>query len=254
MEEQVFTTEERDRVCSHLLGKAGSDRRIVAAALVGGSSGDLPDRWSDLDLTFGVASGITVDEVLKAWTVDLERELGSVQLFDVPYLTTRYRVFLFPGNLQVDLSFTPSSDFGALGPRFRLLFGVAVPRDHFPRPTARDLFGVGIHHAVRGRYSIERGRPWQAEHWIAGVREQALTLACLTRGLDWANARGVDRLPADVLARATDGLVRSLDRTELLRALRASTEILLREGKGADDLAEKVEPRIRSLLSQEKLS
>jgi hypothetical protein len=253
MEEQVFTIEERDRICSHLVDKAGSDRRIVAAALVGGSSGDRPDRWSDLDLTFGVAAGITVEEVLKDWTVDLERDLGSVHLFDVPYLTTRYRVFLFPGNLQVDLSFTPGSDFGALGPRFRLLFGVAVPRDHFPRPIARDLFGVGIHHAVRARYSIERGRPWQAEHWIAGVREQALTLACLTRGLDWANGRGVDRLPADVLALATDGLVRSLDRAELLRALRSSTELLLREGKGVDELSGRIEPRIRSLLSEEEL-
>ncbi|MGC2034916.1 MAG: nucleotidyltransferase domain-containing protein [Thermoplasmata archaeon] len=201
-----------------------------------------------------MAEGTTLEEVLKDWTTDLDRELGAVHLFDVAYLTTLYRMFLLPGNLQVDLSFTPSSDFGALGPRFRLLFGVARQREHFPKPSARDLLGVGVHHAVRARYSIARDRPWQAEHWITGVREQALTLACLKRGLDWANGRGIDQLPADVLSQATDGRVRSLDRPELLRALKASTKILFREGAGIDELLGRVEPSVRSLGSEEELS
>ena len=113
---------------------------------------------------------------------------------------------------------------------------------------------MGVHHAVRARYSIARDRRWQAEHWITGVREQALTLACLKRGLDWANGRGIDQLPADVLSQATDGRVRSLDRPELLRALKASTKILFREGAGIDELLGRVEPSVRSLGSEEELS
>ena len=82
------------------------------------------------------------------------------------------------------LSFTPASEFGALGPKFKLLFGAAVQRPHPERPTAHHLFGLGVHHAVRARFCIERGRPWQAQYWIGGVRDQALLLACLRRGLE----------------------------------------------------------------------
>lgn len=46
----------------------------------------------------------------------------------------RARVFLLRGCLQVDLSFTPASEFWARGPNFRLLFGgtVEAPHDDLP--------------------------------------------------------------------------------------------------------------------------
>ena len=61
-----------------------------------------------------------------------EFEFDAVSLFDLPFLSTLYRVFLFPGSLQVDLSFTPGREFGALGPKFRLLFG-SLARTQHPR-------------------------------------------------------------------------------------------------------------------------
>jgi hypothetical protein len=35
---------------------------------------------------------------------------AAVHLFDLPFLSSLYRVFLLPGSLQVDLSFTPAAD------------------------------------------------------------------------------------------------------------------------------------------------
>jgi hypothetical protein len=118
----MFTPEERDRIRQELLRRAQDDERIVAGAEVGAGASNENDRWSDLDFTFGVAHAATIDDVLADWTDDLDRSLDAIHLFDLPFQTTIYRVFLFPGNLQVDLSFTPASDFGTLGPKFNLLF------------------------------------------------------------------------------------------------------------------------------------
>ena len=50
----VFTVDERNRIRDRILEVAHSDDRIVAGAVVGSLATDEGDRWSDLDLTFGV--------------------------------------------------------------------------------------------------------------------------------------------------------------------------------------------------------
>lgn len=246
---------ERERVRERLLGRAQADTRVVAGAVVGAEASGSADRWSDIDLTFGVIEGARVDEVLADWTKGLAAELDAVDLFDVHVGSTVYRVFLLPGNLQVDLSFTLEAEFGALGPHFRLLFGTAVQRPAeqaaaAPQPdSARHLFGLGVHHAVRARFCIERGRPWQAEHWISATRDQALALACRRQGLQSAYGRGFDRLPAEWLAKLEPALVGSLERSELLRALGAAVEALLQEAAETRTLADRLAPRLRDLTA-----
>ena len=206
----MFGVDDRERIRQRLTDKARSDPRVVAAAAVGSSAGG-GDRWSDLDLTFGVAAGESVEAVLADWTRTLVADFAAAVLFDLPVRSTTYRVFLLPGALQVDLSFTPAAEFGARGPRFRLLFGEAVAHPWASPPSAASLFGLGVHHAVRGHICIERGRLWQAEYWIHEARDEALTLACRRRGLDASHGRGFDGLPPEVrdgLAVATAALLR----------------------------------------------
>lgn len=162
-------------------------------------------------------------------------------------LRVRDRVFLLPGCLQFDLSFTPAAEFGPRGPKFRLLFGATPDRSDAQPPPARELFGYAVHHALRARFCVERGRYWQAEYWISGVRDYALSLACSRRGLPAQHARGFDDLPADVLEAFREALPRSLDRHELLRALGCAIAGLLREADEAQDLAVRVEPALRTL-------
>ena len=216
----------------------------MAAAEVGSRATGPGDRWSDIDLTFGVAAGTTVAEILAAWTPEIEREFDAVPLFDLPYLSTIYRVFLFPGLLQVDLSFTPAHEFGALGPKFKLLFGEAVTRSAVASPSATHRFGLAVHHALRARICIERERFWQAEYWISSLRDEALALACMKRGLIAAYARGDDELPEDVRGVFVGALVRSLDRAELTRALGVAIQGLLGE---SGDLAPRVEAQLKEL-------
>ena len=104
-----------------------------------------------------------------------------------------------------------------------------------------------MHHAVRARFCIERGRLWQAEYWISGVRDQALALACHRGGLAVAHGRGFDDLPQDVLAQFDDTLVRSLKAEELRRALSSAVSGLLRESAEAAELAARVEAQLSEL-------
>src|SRR5256885_8866251 len=165
----MFREEDRERIQKRVLEMAAEDARVVGGAVVGSLAVSDGDRWSDLDLTFAVADDAPVAEVLEDWTDKLADEVDAVRLFDLPSGTSIYRVFLLPGCLQFDLSFTPASSFGATGPKFKLLFGSAVTRPQAMPPAARDLFGYAVHHALRARICIERGRYWQAGGWVCAA-------------------------------------------------------------------------------------
>jgi len=142
---------------------------------------------------------------------------------------TLFRVFLLASTLQVDLAFWPAAEFGATAPTFLLLFGTTVDRPPSPAPAAAELIGMGWLYALHARSSIERGRVWQAEFMISGVRDHVLALACLRHGLPASEGRGMDSLPPDVTAVITGALVGSLEIAELRRALRVASEALLAE-------------------------
>jgi hypothetical protein len=243
----VFSIDDRERVRDRVLALADADERVVAGAVVGSLAEGPGDRWSDLDLTFAVADGTEVTDVLADWTRTLVDELGAIHLFDLPRGASIYRVLLLPGCLQVDLSFTPAAAFGAAGPRFRLLFGEAAERPHVQPPGPHELFGYAAHHALRARFCLERGRSWQAEYWVSGVRDYALSLACRVRGLPASEGRGFDELPADVHARFAGAIAWSLERDELLRALGSAIDGLLHE---AGELGAKAEPELRALTAR----
>jgi hypothetical protein len=245
----MFTVGDRDRVRDYVLELAASDPRVVSGAMVGSAALGREDRWSDLDLTFSVADEFSIFDVLEDWTRKIVAELAATHLFDLPREASIYRVLLLPGCLQFDLSFTPASKFGAMGPKFRLLFGNAVERPYIPPPSAHELFGYAVHHALRARFCIERGRVWQAEYWISSIRDYALSLACRRRGLPPVEGRGFDDLPSEVREFFKSTLVTSLDREELLRALNYSIEGLLREVEEVQEIADKIEPQLRELTA-----
>jgi hypothetical protein len=231
----VFTVEQRDALRDRVLRLGEEDRRVVAGAAVGSLALGGGDRFSDLDLTFGIADGVPLADVLDDWTRRLVDELEAVRLADLVRGPTTYRVFLLPDALQFDLSLTPAAQFRPAGPRFRLLFGETAaggPTAPAP-PAASDLFGWGVIYALHSRACIERGRVWQAEHYVGAVRDHALSLACLREGLPAVQARGYDDLPAETLARLQDTHVGELEPRALRAALAASAAALLHEGAEA---------------------
>ena len=243
----MFSVAYRQQVSRCVLEWAESDQRVVAGATVGSLAHGPGDRWSDLDLTFAIGDDAAIAQVLEDWTGKLMAEFGGVRLFDLPSGSSIYRVFLLPGCLQFDLSFTPESDFGAIGPGFKLLFGTAVEKPHTAPPAARDLFGYAVHHALRARLCIERNRYCQAEYWISAARDYGLSLACVRRGLPAHHGRGFDDLPSELRDFLNDALVTSLEQPALLRALSRTIELLIQESTDIQDMPATIRSELRHL-------
>jgi hypothetical protein len=243
----VFTVEQRDALLERVRRLGEEDERVVAGAVVGSLAVDGGgDRFSDLDLTFGVADHLQVADVLEDWTRTLIDHLDAVQLADLERGPTTYRVFLLPDALQLDLSMTPAARFRPAGPRFRLLFGeTAVDESEVPAPPvagalflptpsiAGDIFGWGVIYALHARACIERGRVWQAEHYVGAARDHALSLACLRQGLPPVQARAYDDLSTETLARFEHAHVGAVEPGALRAALAASVRALMHEGAEA---------------------
>ncbi len=114
------------------------------------------------------------------------------------------------------------------------------------------MFGYAVHHALRVRFCLERGRVWQAEYWLHSLRDEVLHLACLRRGLVASQGRAFDDLPAEVHAAFQDSFARSLEPDELRRVLAVAIAGLQREAAQveAESVAEttlRVAPRLHEL-------
>jgi predicted nucleotidyltransferase len=225
----MFTAEQRDHVRNYILEMAQTDPRVTGGALIGSTAAGTEDNWSDIDITFGIATGNAIESVIDDWTQILEREFGILDHFDLRSGSSIYRVFLLPDGLEIDISVTPEGDFAVYGPHFHTLFGNVQQLKATPPPEVRHIIGLSWHHVFHARSCIERNKPWQAEYWISEVRNHMIALACIRLGESSAHGRGVDKLPAAVTNPFADTLVRSLDEPELRRALAVATICLIAE-------------------------
>jgi hypothetical protein len=242
----MFSPEARFRIRSEILDYGSRDARISGAALTGSAAAGREDRWSDIDLAFGVHDGTEVSEVLRDWTTYMYDRQRALHHADVLAGAWIYRVFLLPNTLQVDLAFAPAQEFRALAPSFQILFGKAQEGQHSAPPRANDLVGLGWLHALHARSSIARGKSWQAEYMISGLRDHTLTLACLRLGLPTIHGRGIDQLPGEVTADLVASLISRLDQEHLLRAFEVVMKAFLAEIRHVEP---ELEARLREVLT-----
>jgi hypothetical protein len=246
----VFTPAYRDRLRDELITAARADKRITGAAVTGSSALGTEDAWSDVDLAFGINEPNAMVATLADWTELMYRDHEAVHHLDVVAGASIYRVFLLANTLQVDLAFSPASDYGALGPSFRLLFGNSVERPPAVAPALEYLIGYGWLYALHARSCIHREKPWQGEYMISGVRDHVLALACRRQGLPAAQGRGMDLLAPETRKPLEAALVRSLEPEELRRAFRVAIEGLLGEVKEVDAaLAKRIEGPLLDLTT-----
>jgi hypothetical protein len=242
----MFSMEERDRVREQLLSLAEADDSIVGAAFTGSQAVGDSDRWSDIDLVLAVRGELT--PVLDRWTRWLYGELGAQHHWDLPTGAGIIRVFLLPGWLEIDLTFAPQDEFGPRGPQWRTVFGQPRSGAPSPAPDPRYLTGLIWHHALHARVCIERGRWWQAEHWISASRDHVITLACIRLGYPAHYAKGAHLLPDDLMAPLETTLIRSVTEPELRRALAATINLAADELQRSDpQLAARLRPMLAEL-------
>src|SRR5438093_3280115 len=105
----MFTTDQRARVRERVLELARGDARIRGGAVTGSAAVEAEDRWSDIDLSFGVVDDVEPETVLDDWTGKLGGELGVLHHWDLRSGPTIYRVYLLPGGLELDIAVTPAA-------------------------------------------------------------------------------------------------------------------------------------------------
>lgn len=216
----IFTPQHREALRAGLLRRAEAEPTVVAAAVTGSGADGGEDRWSDIDLALAVRDGVELSGVLEQWTSLMYAEHGAAHHMDMLAGPWIYRVFLLANSLQVDLAFVPAAEFRALAPTFRLVFGEAQAARYVPQPAPADLLSYGWLYALHARSSIARGKWWQAEHMIRGVRDQAMALACLRHGVPAVHGKGFDQLPAELLERLQEAAGGRMDRAKITRAFR----------------------------------
>lgn len=247
----MFTPQERAELRASLLGYAAGDGRISGCAITGSAADSSEDRWSDIDLAFGIRDAAELPDVLADFTGRMYEHHRAVHHLDVIAGVWTYRVFLLSNTLQVDLAFVSQAEFRALAPTFRLVSGKANEPRHTAPPPPDVLIGLGWLHALHARSCIARGKLWQAEYMISGIRDNALALACVRHGLPAAHGRGMDLLPRDVTEPFAGSLVRELEIGELSRAFGVAVHGLVREiRKSEPDLAERLEGALVALTAE----
>ncbi|MCO5224443.1 MAG: nucleotidyltransferase domain-containing protein, partial [Thermomicrobiales bacterium] len=149
----MFTVEQRELIRDELIALARSDTSIVGAALVGSSATNLQDDFSDIDLALQLAPGADESLVVERWTHHISKTYGLAHHLDVLAGSTRYRVFLLPESLQIDISFWAYDAFAAKGDRFRLLFGAPAESSSAAPPSPDRLIGMAWLYALHVRSS-----------------------------------------------------------------------------------------------------
>ena len=246
----VFTSPQREQIRAQLIAAAQADTRIVGAAHFGSAALGSQDRWSDIDLGLCLADDAHSDQVLIDWTERLYRDHAAVTTYDVRRGDILYRVFLLDNTLQIDLSFWPTTQFRALGPKFRVIFGVAGEPIAAPDTDSKDLIGMAWLYALHVRSSIARSRLLQAEYMLSGIRDNVLALMCKRQGVTAVQGRGLDDLGEEQKVRARESLAHSLEPAELNRAFRVTMGDLLEELRYADsDLAAKLEGPLNTIVN-----
>ncbi len=243
----MYTVAERESLRDALVDAARADERVAGAALTGSAAVGAEDEWSDMDLALGLTPGADQDAVLADWTTALYAQYGAVHHTDVWSRGTVYRVFLLASTLQVDIAFAPAGEFGALGPTFRCSSERLLSNLRGALRSV-DFVGMGWLYALHARSSIARGKVWQAEYMISGVRDHVLMLACLRHGVPHSQGRGLHLLPeATTSTGGGDARTVAGDR-RARRAFRASVDVLLAEIAHVDaELAVRLDRPLREL-------
>jgi hypothetical protein len=245
----MFAIGQRDALQAWLLRCAQTDESIVGAAFTGSYATATADRWSDTDLVLAVRGDLT--DAVTRWTRRLYDEWNVQHHWDLVATPSLIRVFLLPQWLEIDLTFAPEQHFGSRGPQWQLIFGNARQLEDFPAPDPIALVGHVWHHALHAWVCLQRRRYWQAEHWITGLRDCTITLACLRLGHPSAYAKGAHLLPDELTSTLEATLVRAITEPELYRAFNAAITMVTAELTRCDpELATRLGPMLSHLVEQ----
>jgi hypothetical protein len=240
----LFNSEYRKNTLSLVYEALKKDGRIIGALLVGSGAVGFRDEYSDLDLAVVVEED-TVDVVYQEWEAKIIQLAPVIGHFKEPSI--HLLGFLLDGFLEFDISFQSASGLYAHTPHWRILFdkqgniaSLMKPRE----PESRELKADHEKRTSESWYwvihcisSIERRQPLRSTFFIDTLRNEAIYMAGLNRGLRTGTESFLD--DADQLPEAIKEVIKtaypvSLLPRDLLTALKAAVKVYFSESIALD--------------------
>jgi hypothetical protein len=241
---KLFNSEYRQNALSLVYETLKKDGRIIGALLVGSGAVGFRDEYSDLDLAVVVEGG-TVDVVYQEWEAKIMQLVPVIEHFREPSI--HLLGFLLEGFLEFDISFQSPAGLYAHMPHWRILFdkqgsmaSLMKPREpesryskaNHEKRTSESWYGV-----IHCISSIERHLPLRSTFFIDTLRNEAICMAGLNRGLRTGTESFLD--DADQLPEAIKEVIKTAYPTgllprDLLTALKAAVEIYFSESIALD--------------------
>ena len=252
----LFAPSDRDATLARVLELLEADPRIEAAVIDGSMGASTADRWSDIDVATLVADAQDCERVADDWTERLYRDLPVAHHYRTNFGSTIVPGFLLNDGLEVDLSFTPASEFSVWAP-VRVAFdrtGTATraaesPVSWTPTPDWPGEAGFVWHDILHACVAANRNQPWRALIYLQRVRTRTLGLACERHGWDADEFARVDELPAPERDPLLASLVSALEPVPLLRAIEVATHAFLDElRRGDQPLADRLAPPLLTFV------
>ena len=204
-----------------------ADERVIGFQRVGSGVGDAGDRHADVDYAVVIERRAVPREVARDAAGRMEERLPVVARYDVPFDELRIASLLLENALEVDLIVGHDHALARFFPERPRPGGDATAR-------GRQLVEFVWHDVTHAATALVRGQLWRSLYYVERVRDAAIELAALQRGLDATHFREVDELPDDDLAPLVQALVSRLERPELAAALRAATVAFFRAARRLD--------------------
>lgn len=229
---KLYTPEYRNHILDLLTAEFLKDKRIAGAVLVGSGSFGFKDRYSDIDLAVLVGDEGRLDEVYSDWWGKVHAAFPVIDAFKEK--PRRLYGFLLERFLELDMSFQGRSGLYEKDPQWRVLFDKRgnIPSLMKPRPKPTEDQAAAHdkrmqdswYHVLHCVNSMQRGQPLRASFFLSWLRDEAILMAGLNRGLRTGTRsyfEDTDQLPEDVKARICGCFQKNMKPTELLRALKA---------------------------------
>ncbi len=264
-ESKLYDAEYRNRALKKLINALSGDDRITGAVLVGSGATGFRDRYSDVDLAVLIGEEARLEEIYADWWDRLHTLFNPVDAFKEP--SKHLYGFLLDRYMELDISFQGESGLYEHRPNWRILFDRRSVIPSLMKTREKPAVDKAAAHEKRIQdswyyvlhcvNSIQREQPLRASFFISFLRDEAVLMAGLSRGLKTSAGSyfaETDRFPEDVKKRIVATFPVSMESKDLLRALRAVVELYYDEAERLDrelgmDRTQKLRAAMRAYLS-----
>jgi predicted nucleotidyltransferase len=258
-----YTADDRASIQTALVERFARDERIEGVLVVGSGAEGFADEYSDLDLAVILRTGEPAAFALE-WAGRVGGELPVVHRFGDDRGDADYVVGLLLENfLEVDIGFLRLDQMAERGMPCAVAFdrtGEVERRQRSLKPASgdsqqayRDVVDGIWHWITKCRVAIARDHVLLALADLDEVRAGILRVAAIRRGI--GHRKRFDELPEDVRERVEESLPRSLDPSELTRALAAAAHAFFAEARPLEKdlglgIAARLEPVVLAYLDE----